>query len=119
MVLFLGGAEVEESVRQWHLTLPVGVRRDTRQLMTLGEAAADEAPLAGIDEMALAERIAVVRERWHRGEWSDLIYGTEGLFDLDRAIRELEAQTPAGRDLLGVSELAIGMALRHEQECRR
>lgn len=44
------------------------------------------------------------------GEWSDLLYGTQGLIDLQRAVQELDAQTEIGRDLMATTLRSIEMA---------
>lgn len=96
---------------QRHLGLPVGVHRETREPLTLAEAVSEPAALARRDEMTMGERTAVVRRRWEAGEWSDMVYGTDGVIDLPRAVRELESGSDMGQHLLRIGERAMEMAL--------
>jgi hypothetical protein len=93
-----------------HLPLPAGVHRDSGTLLSLAEMIANPAAVAGESELTISQKIALVKARWLAGEWSDIIYGTEGLINRDRAVHELEAQTDIGRHLMAVELQSIEMA---------
>jgi hypothetical protein len=86
------------------------VHRDSGTLLSLAETIANPAAVAGESELTTSQKIALVKARWLAGEWNDIIYGTEGLIDRDRAVRELEAQTDMGRHLMAVGLRSIEMA---------
>jgi hypothetical protein len=93
--------------------LPVGFHRESGEMVSLAGAAGDASQLADPQSLTLAQQIALVEARWRAGEWDDLVFGTEGLIDLDRGIRELEAQSDIGRRLLAISLDAIAMVREH------
>lgn len=95
--------------KTWHASLPAGVHRTTGAILSLAECQAD--PAAVVEHSALTEeqKIALVRARWLAGEWKDVLYGTDGLIDRDRALRELLARSDIGRHLMATELRAIEM----------
>ena len=99
-----------------HMPLPAGIHRDTGEVLSLAQTQADPTAVADPTSLSDAQKIALVGARWRAGEWSDILYGDEGLVDLDRALRELEAQTEIGRHLMAVELRALEMV--HEDAAR-
>lgn len=97
-------------------SLPAAVHRATGALLSLAEWKDD--PAAAADPAALSpeQQIALVSARWRGGDWDDIEYGTEGTIGLDRAIKEIEAQSDIGRHLLAVGLRAAEMAREHAAE---
>jgi hypothetical protein len=92
-----------------HAQLPIGLHRENGQAVSLAESLADPDAIARPDDLTIEQKVRLVRARWEAGEWSDIIYGTDGLVDLGRALKELEAQSDIGRHLLAVEMRAIEM----------
>lgn len=101
---------MQAEMLSWQRPLPVGVDRASREPISLERALAEPERLAPLAEMTLAERSAMVRARWAAGEWADLEICGESV-DVDRAMRELEAQTSLGMLLLEIGEGAVEMVL--------
>lgn len=99
--------------------LPVSVNRHTGALLSLAEWRADPDVAADPAKLSLEEQIALVRARWQAGAWHDMIYGTEGEVDLERAVRELEARSEMGRHLLAIGLRAIEMACEDAAEAEQ
>lgn len=92
-----------------HAQLPIGLHRENEQVVSLAESLADPGVIARPDDLTIEQKIRLVRARWEAGEWSDIIYGTDGLVDLSRALTELQAQSDMGKHLLAVELRAIEM----------
>jgi hypothetical protein len=89
--------------------LPISLHRETQQVVSLADSIANPDAIARSGELTVKQKIRLVRARWEAGGWSDIIYGTDGLVDLDMAIREIEAQSDMGKHLLAVAMRAIEM----------
>ena len=98
----------EAFARQGHL--PVAVHRETGEPLPLARVLEEPESAVPPAELDLDGQIALVTARWRAGAWHDIYYGTEGEVDLDRAIREVEAQSDMGRHLLAIGLRAIEMA---------
>ncbi|WP_431113333.1 hypothetical protein [Variovorax paradoxus] len=90
--------------------LPVAIHRKTGEPLNLGEWQADPDAAVGPADLGLEQQIALVAARWRAGGWPDLIYGTDGEIDAERAIREMKMQSAMGRHLLAIGLRAIEMA---------
>jgi hypothetical protein len=86
------------------------VHRESGKLLTLAEWLGDPEAALRPAELTTEQQIALVRARWLAGEWQDIVYGTEGSIDRDRAIKELESQSDTGRHLMAIGLRAIEMA---------
>ena len=101
---------MNQTIVDRHLNLPAGVHPTTGALLTLKECLTQSEDMSHLKSLTDDQRIALVRARWTAGEWSDIHYGTDGLVDLPRAIREIEAKSPMGQHLVSVAIRAIEMA---------
>lgn len=99
----------EDALRR-QASLPVAVHRETGAALSLEDWQANPAAAVDPAHLSLEQQIALVASRWQAGGWPDLIYGTEGEIDAERAIREMEAQNDMGRHLLAIGLRAIEMA---------
>jgi len=90
--------------------LPVALHRTTGEPLPLSKVLEEPDAAVPPAELDLDRQIALVSARWRAGAWDDIYYGTEGEVDLDRAIREIEAQSDMGRHLLAIGLRAIEMA---------
>ncbi|MBS2027625.1 MAG: hypothetical protein JST54_06965 [Deltaproteobacteria bacterium] len=94
-----------------YLALPTAIHRQSGALLSLSQYLSDPAAARSIEELPLESQLVIVEARWKAGEWSDIIYGSEGLVDRDRAIHELEAQTEIGKYLLRMEIRAMQFAI--------
>jgi hypothetical protein len=90
--------------------LPVGYHKESNALVRLGEVMDRLSELRPVDELDQSQRAALVVARWKAGGWADMVYGHE-LITMDRAISEVDGNTPLGRDLVAISLRAIEMML--------
>ena len=90
--------------------LPVGYHTESNALVRLGEVMDTLSDLRPVDELDQSQRAALVVARWKAGGWSDIVNGDE-LITMDRAISEVDGDTPLGRDLVAISLHAIEMML--------
>lgn len=100
-----------------HLQLPAGLHKASGAVLTLAECRRDPSAVLTPAQLSVAQKIALVKARWLAGEWSDIVYGTEGTIDRDKAIRELEAQSDIGRHLMEIELRAIEMT--HEEAAQQ
>ncbi len=99
----------EAYARLW--PLPTCVHHETGALLKLSECALHPERAVPVRELTVAQQLALIEARWLAGDWSDIMYGIDGLADLDRARRELNAQGEIGQALLKTGLRAIEMTL--------
>jgi len=92
-----------------HMGLSAGLHRETGALLSLAECLANPTVVVEPSALTAEQKIALVKARWLAGEWSDVVSGTDGLIDLDRALRELEAQSDVGRRLIAIDLRSLEM----------
>lgn len=90
--------------------LPAGLDRETGAVLTLARCRARPGSVADPASLTPAQQVALVEARWRAGAWEDIIYGTEGEVDLERAVAALHAGSEMGRHLLAIGLRAIEMA---------
>lgn len=90
-----------------HLLTPAAVNRETGALLSFDTALAQPDAVADLAALPVDKQVELVKARWLAGDWEDLIYGTAGLIDRNRAIAELEARSAIGLDLLAVELEAL------------
>lgn len=100
-----------------HMQLPAGVARSSDRILTLAECQQNQDAVVPLAQLSLAQKIALVKARWLAGEWTNIVYGTVGEIDRDRAIRELDAQSDMGLRLMEIELRAIEMT--HEAVARQ
>lgn len=107
----------EEQARQEGF--PVAVGRETGEPVNLARWREDPAAAIEPNSLSMEQQIALVSSRWRAGAWHNVALTTEGEIDVDRAVRELEARTDIGLELLAIGlramELARADAWRGEQ----
>lgn len=94
---------------QRHLPIPAAVDRETGALLSLEQSLARPERAADLAALPVEKQIELVKARLLQGDWDDLLWGTDGLVDRERAIRELEARSPIGLSLLAVELKALAM----------
>jgi hypothetical protein len=99
---------MKEAVRTRQLGLPASVNPEDGRLLTLAEVLANPSATK-VEDLPVEHLISLVRARWKAGEWVDVIWGTDGLIELDRGIEELEKQTDMGKAMMQVSLRALEM----------
>jgi hypothetical protein len=90
--------------------LPVGYHKESNELMCLGEIMESLGDIRPMHELDQSQRVALVLKRWQAGGWSDMINGHE-LITMDRAIREVQANSTLGQELVEIYLRAIEMML--------
>jgi hypothetical protein len=90
--------------------LPVAIRREDGAPVNLQEWRDNPGATVDPADLSLEQQIALVGARWRAGGWSNLIYGTEGEIDADRAISEVDARSDMGKRLLAIGLRAMEMA---------
>ncbi len=90
--------------------LPVGYHTESKAIVALGDVIDQLSKICPISELDRSQREALVLQRWKAGGWSDIYAGDE-LITLDRAIKEVQANTELGQDLVNIHIGAIEMML--------
>lgn len=89
---------------------PVALDRATGEPVSLARWREDSAATVEPADLSMEQQIALVSNRWRAGAWHDVTLMAEGEIDLDRAVREIEARTDIGLELLAIGLRAMELA---------
>src|SRR5688572_14434846 len=106
-------AKTMVSAEQWKL--PVGIS-ETGELISLKEAVRQEKAALSFGQLSPADQAKLVVARIEKQPKFELAMVGAGVVDKERAVKEVNAQTPVGRTLIEIEQRTIARVMKKAQE---